>query len=182
MSGGHHAPQGTSERMRFLGLRVAVILAGTALPALAAECSLGALNAFNIPDMKVLTAETSAGYCRATGTVTTKGDGAPDGSARFEVRLPAVWKQKFFFYGVGGLAGSIPAQPDPEGVVAKGYAMAITDTGHQAGGTDAKWSLTAPGTPDRAKIADYYFRAAHNVTVAAKQLTAAYYGGRIESA
>jgi feruloyl esterase len=155
-------------------------LFGTAIAGYSAECAPQALAALNVPNLNVLTAATSSGYCRVTGTVTTRGEGAPDGSARFEVRLPDAWNGKFFFYGVGGLAGSIPGQPDAEGVVAKGYAMAVTDAGHQAGGTDARWALTAPGKPDRAKIADYYFRAAHAVTVAAKQLTAAYYGGKIQ--
>ena len=30
----------------------------------------------------------------------------------------------------------------------------ITDTGHQAGGTDASWALIAPGVPDEAKLSD----------------------------
>ncbi len=47
---------------------------------------------------------------------------------------------------------------------AKGYATAVTDTGHQAGGTDASWAITAPGVPDSAKVVDYYFRATHEVT------------------
>src|SRR5262249_23211900 len=68
------------------------------------------------------------------------------------------------------------------GATAKGYATAITDTGHQAGGTDASWAITAPGMPDSAKVVDYYFRATHLVTVAAKQLVQAFYQAPIKRA
>ena len=122
-------------------------------------------------------------YCRITGTVVTSGGGAPEGSARFDVRLPATWNGKFFFYGVGGLAGSIPAQYDSEGGLARGYAVAVTDAGHQGGNTDARWALTPSGKPDTAKVVDYYHRAAHSVTVAAKQLVEKYYdAGSIQKA
>ena len=88
--------------------------------------------------------------------------------------MPANWNGKFLFYGVGGLAGSVPPQYDSEGALPLGYAIAVTDTGHQAGGTDARWALTASGEPDQAKIIDYH-RAAHSVTVAAKALVLKYY-------
>ena len=50
----------------------------------------------------------------------------------------------------------------------KGYATAITDTGHLA--ANPNWEYTAPGTPDTPKVVDYYFRAVHDVTLASKQL------------
>jgi feruloyl esterase len=154
----------------------------SAVPLMAATCTTEAISALAVPNMKVesTTLVPPAGglpeYCRVSGTVTTTGEQAPDGSARFDVRLPANWNGKFLFYGVGGLAGSIPANYDSEHALPQGYAIAITDTGHQAGGTDARWALTPSGGPDQAKIADYYFRGAHSVTVAAKALVLKYYG------
>ena len=158
-----------------------ITLLWIALPAQAATCSVEAIAALAIPKMTVETATVvpaaapNPEYCRVAGAVTTTGEGAPDGSARFDLRLPASWNGKFLFYGVGGLAGSIPAQYDSEGALPQGYAIAVTDTGHQAGGTDARWAITASGEPDQAKIIDYYHRGAHSVTVAAKALVLKYY-------
>lgn len=126
-------------------------------------------------------------YCDVIGTLDTSGEGAPPGSAGFELRLPGNWNGKFLFFGVGGLAGStyadFSANPvDLAEALPKGYATAITDTGHLGGNTDASWALLAPNRPDRAKLADYYYRATHQVTVAGKQLVQIYYGRQIDRA
>jgi feruloyl esterase len=164
-------------------------LAGPAAQA-ATACDVGDIEALNIEGVTVVsaTAVAAAGvtpaYCDVIAQLNTTGWGAPDGSAGFEVRLPADWNKKFLFFGVGGLAGStyadLAASPfDEAEALPKGYATAITDTGHLAGNTDASWSLTAPGVPDQAKLTDYYFRATHEVTVAAKQLVAGFYAGTV---
>lgn len=164
-----------------------------ATPAQAAlACSVGALSDLQ-PGVTIVSATTVAAtatvpaYCDVTGSLNTSGAGAPAGSAAFELRLPAVWNNKFLFFGVGGLAGStygdFSANPvDLQEALPLGYATAITDEGHTAGNTDASWALLANGQPDRAKLADYYNRATHEVTVAAKALVAAYYGGAISYA
>ena len=41
---------------------------------------------------------------------------------------------------------------------------------------DASWILEAPGRPNDAKVIDYFYRAAHQATGAAKALVANYYG------
>jgi feruloyl esterase len=164
--------------------------AGLSGPAVAwgapADCSVAALSRLNIHGMTigdaVAKAEAAPAFCDVTGTVTTSGAGAPDGSARFEIKLPVQWNGKFLFWGVGGLAGGLypsATHADIVAATAKGYATAVTDTGHQGGMTDASWALTAPGQADDAKLTDYYFRAVHDVTVAAKQLVGAYYGAPI---
>jgi feruloyl esterase len=153
------------------------------------NCSVASLNSFGVTAVTVDTAvDVPAGggnpeFCDVTGTVTTTGGNAPDGSAGFELQLPSNWNHKFLFWGVGGLAGSTYADFAANPVdlfesLAKGYATAITDTGHQAGGTDAAWALESPGVADRAKLIDYYHRATHQVTVAAKALVRAFYGAQ----
>lgn len=179
---------------------VGALLCGVlgAAPAQAAlpNCTLAAVSAAAAPGMTITTAtDTPAGttpfphpeFCDVQGSLATTGFGAPNGSANFEVQLPGNWNGKFLFWGVGGLAGSTFADFSANPVdlfqsLVKGYATAITDTGHQAGGTDASWALTAPGVPDQAKLTDYYFRATHEVTAAAKQLVSSYYGGSIDHA
>ena len=47
----------------------------------------------------------------ADALLTSVRDLKPD-VALIDIRMPVNWNGKFFFYGVGGLAGSVPAQPD----------------------------------------------------------------------
>ncbi len=182
-------------RATLLGASVLASLAGWSAAATAAPlaCSMGALSGL-IGGVTINTAATvpvsttnPVAYCDVTGRLTTSGDGAPAGSAGFELRLPVNWNGKFLFFGVGGLAGStyadFSANPvDYVEALGKGYATAITDEGHTAGNTDASWALTATDTPAKAALTDYYDRATHEVTVAGKALVEAYYGAPISLA
>jgi feruloyl esterase len=90
--------------------------------------------------------------------------------------LPARWNQKFIFHGVGGLAGTMTSSANPADqqlFLPRGYATAITDTGHLV--ANPTWEYTAPGAPDMPKVIDYYYRAVHDVTLAAKTLVKSYY-------
>jgi feruloyl esterase len=147
-----------------------------------ADCNVPALNALQVPNMTVVSATIvsaaapNPAYCDIKGTVTTTGDGAEPGSANFEVILPQNWNGKFIFHGVGGLAGSLTSSANPADqaeFLARGYATAITDTGHLV--ANPTWEYTAPGTPDTPKVVDYFYRAVHDVTLAAKLLVKAYY-------
>src|SRR5262249_10139886 len=174
------------------GLVLAGLLIGAApANAVLPNCNPAALAGFGVADVTIAAAAdvpasgANPEFCDVLGTVRTTGFGAPDGSARFELKLPSPWNGKFLFFGVGGLAGSLSPAPHPVGFlesVPKGYATIITDTGHQAGGTDARWALTAPGVPDEAKLTDYFFRAAHQVTQAGKLLVQSYYQAPIARA
>ena len=46
--------------------------------------------------------------------------------------------------------------------------MILTDTGHVGDGSSASWTRLADGKPDTVKIVDFFYRAAHDVTVAGK--------------
>jgi len=175
--------------------------ASAALP----NCTASALNALGVNHVSVSAAiDTPAvgskpEFCDVFGAVVTAGNGAPQGSANFEMQLPANWNGKFYFKGVGGFAGAAfiafgaDNPVDASEALPKGYAIAISDTGHTGQGlnaadfagivTDARWALKADGTPDEAKITDYYFRATHDVTVAAKSLTEKFFDqGKIHEA
>lgn len=155
------------------------------------DCSVSSLNALRIPGLTVASADPVAttvdapSYCGVQATVVTRGEGAPDGSARVALQLPDVWKQRFFFMGVGGNAGTLtPAVNVTDRIQAlgKGYVTAITDTGHVGNGTDAGWVRTPDGKRDEAKIADFFYRAAHTATVAGKALAKAYYAEPVQRA
>ncbi len=160
----------------------AALLVGGTLAASPAQavpaCTAAAIGALGVPDVTVTSASgVSPAPCVVLGTVHTQGFGAPDGSARFQLTLPAAWNQKFVQFGQGGFAGSLSASTnagDPG--AASAYASAVTDTGHTAGDTDARWALIAPGVPDEAKLTDYYFRAVHEVAAASKEIVRRYYG------
>jgi hypothetical protein len=106
-------------------------------------------------------------FCRVAGTIKPTGDS----SIEFEVWMPSSgWNGKFQGIGNGGFAGSIGYAALAD-AVKQGYAAASTDTGHQAGGTDASWAL---GHPE--KIVDFGYRAIHEMTDKGKAIVAAYYG------
>lgn len=183
-----------SKRLLYVGSLVPLFFLQS-LPAAASmpNCTVNAIAALNVPDVTVSSAvdvpatATVPEFCEVIGTVRTHGFGAPDGSAGFRVRLPVAWNGKFLFQGVGGLSGSFNSSTngiDLALAMARGYATAITDTGHQSalGATDASFGLKPDGTPDRAKVFDYYFRATHEVTTASKQLVQAFFGSSIQRA
>lgn len=94
-----------------------------------------------------------------------------DSDIKIEVWLPlSGWNGKFQGQGNGGFAGSIGYEGMAIAVM-KGYATAGTDTGHSAQAVDARWAL---GHPE--KIADFGYRAIHEMTESAKAAIQAFYG------
>lgn len=104
-------------------------------------------------------------FCRVAATLRP----SSDSDIRIEVWLPAgTWNGKFQAVGNGGWAGAIPF-PSLANALARGYATAGTDTGHQ--GNSAAFAL---GHPE--KVTDMAYRAVHEMTLQAKALIAAFYG------
>ena len=94
-----------------------------------------------------------------------------DSEIKIEVWMPASgWNGKLESVGNGAWAGSISYR-DLATAVSAGYAAASTDTGHTE--TTAAFVV---GHPE--KLIDFAYRAIHEMTVAAKAIAAAYYGGR----
>ncbi|MBV9324136.1 MAG: tannase/feruloyl esterase family alpha/beta hydrolase [Chloroflexi bacterium] len=89
-----------------------------------------------------------------------------------EVWLPVDdWNGRFQGVGGGGLAGVISYSALAQ-AVRDGYATASTDTGHVGSMTgDALWAI---GRPDL--VADYGYRAVHEMTLKAKAVVEAFYG------
>ncbi|MFO1400177.1 MAG: tannase/feruloyl esterase family alpha/beta hydrolase [Steroidobacteraceae bacterium] len=106
-------------------------------------------------------------FCRVAGSIQP----SADSDIRFELWLPASgWNGRFMQTGNGGAAGSVVHSSLVE-PLARGYAVANTDTGHQGGMGDFAWAV---GHPE--KLTNYAHRAVHELTVAGKALTTAYYG------
>jgi hypothetical protein len=112
-----------------------------------------------LPDLKA--------FCRVAGIATP----SSDSNIKFEVWLPAAeWNGRLWGVGNGNFAGYMPYK-SLGAELAEGYAAVGTDTGHEAGPTDASWAI---GHPE--KLVDYGYRAVHEVTVRAKRIVAEFYG------
>jgi feruloyl esterase len=152
----------------------------------AESCTLDAFTGLKVPNFTVASANAAAAEgplparCVVEGAVATDGEGAGPNSARLRVQLPETWNGKLVFFGVGGLAGSLSPSANPHdfgSALGRGFATAITDTGHVGKNPfDADWILEAQGKPNEAKIVDYFYRAPHQATIAAKALVAGFYG------
>jgi feruloyl esterase len=117
----------------------------------------------NVPNPAVLSKLPA--FCRVLATLTP----SRDSDIKIEVWLPSAgWNGKLQSVGNGAWAGTIP-YPALAQAVLDGYAGAGTDTGHV--GNTARF---VPGHPE--KMIDYGYRAVHEMTVAAKAITAAFYG------
>lgn len=106
-------------------------------------------------------------FCRVRLTLTP----TADSDIKSEVWLPlSGWNGKYVGVGNGIWAGSL-SWAELGRNVARSYATAATDTGHVGNGLTAEWAV---GHPE--KLVDFGHRAVHVTTVAAKAVTAAFYG------
>ncbi len=106
-------------------------------------------------------------FCRVQAKLTP----TADSDIKIEVWMPAAgWNGKYRGLGNGGFAGTID-YPGLGAAVKEGYAAAGTDTGHSGSAVDAAWAL---GHPE--KVADFGYRAIHEMTVKAKAIVDAFYG------
>jgi Tannase and feruloyl esterase len=106
-------------------------------------------------------------FCRVVASVET----APQNQLQIEVWMPANnWNGRYLGRGNGGFAGSV-SYDQMAGAIEHRYATAGTDTGHSGRATDASWALHHPE-----KIADFGYRAIHQMTETAKAVIAAFYG------
>jgi len=102
--------------------------------------------------------------CRVSGFV--------DPQVGFEVRMPVRgWNGKLLVTGCSNLCGAVEIA-GMEDALARGYAAATTDMGHQSPDrSDAAWAWNNPTLET-----DFGHRATHVSTLAAKQLVSNYYG------
>jgi feruloyl esterase len=110
-------------------------------------------------------------FCRVVVEATP----SSDSSIKIEVWMPAEgWNGRLRGQGNGGFAGEIDYRRLGLAVQQK-YASAATDTGHSAGGTDARWALAHPE-----KVTDFGYRAIHEMTQIAKTVIHAFYGNNAQ--
>ena len=106
-------------------------------------------------------------------------DGRPYGIG-FELRMPEKWEQRFLFQGGGGMDGMIrPALGSSSGAdktpgLARGFAVAATDAGHQGSGPNPMADASF-GRDQQARI-DNAYRSIERVTEVSKELVRQFYG------
>ncbi len=160
-------------RRTFFALSLTVLLAPSVF-ADGAKCAALTGKSFGT-DIKLESATVVAATPQAPEHCDVRGVIAPE--ARFAVKLPTDWNQRFYMVGGGGYAGQLSLTQMNPGLQ-KGYATATTDTGHDAQKEPlATFANPGPNNPhaDR-KVLDYAYLAVHNTAVLAKQIIAAYYG------
>jgi pimeloyl-ACP methyl ester carboxylesterase len=157
---------------------LAIALLVSLAPAANAAQPCAALTKFVMPGHGVVIkkAQVVEGHCRVDGVIDerTGRDGKPYGIG-FAVALPANWNGRFLFQGGGGLNGSVVPPvggqyAGKESALARGFAIASTDSGHQSKGFDASFFQ------DQQASLDFLYQAVAEVTVVAKAIVAKHYG------
>jgi hypothetical protein len=115
-------------------------------------------------------------YCKADGMVNERtGTGGKTYGIGFAVALPENWNNRFLFQGGGGYNGSVrpplggAAAGDNPGL-ARGFAVASTDTGHTGATFDTTYNVDQQASLDFAQVA------VGRVAEIAKQIITQYYG------
>src|SRR5437763_8139994 len=158
-------------------MRIAFVIALTIGPALAGpimKCTELTAVSFG-SEVKIESAQVAAPggltpeYCDVRGTIWPE--------AKFALRLPAAWNNRFYMAGNGGTAGVISFAAMDNGV-RKGYATASTDTGHDAAKEPlATFGRMGPDNPNaERKVIDFGYLAVHETAVLAKKIIKGYYG------
>jgi feruloyl esterase len=150
-------------------LTICAIALTAALPADAANCE--SLATLNLPHATITAAQPipadnqRPAFCRIAATLRP----TADSDIKIEVWLPAAgWNGNLEANGNGGWSGSLSPNTLAAGL-RRGYATTMSNLGHE--GSSAEFAL---GHPE--KLIDFGYRAAHETTLAAKAIVAAYYG------
>ena len=116
-------------------------------------------------------ATTSGGtlpYCQIVAITSTDPQAGDKMFVAIDLPDPAFWNGRLLFTGNGGFAGR--ATPDTIHL-ALGYAVAATDTGHEAtSGTDGSWALNNPTA-----IKDFQYLGVHDSALLAQKILNGYY-------
>lgn len=119
-------------------------------------------------------------HCRVEGSIDQRtGRGGKPYAIGFAVALPPNWNGRFYFQGGGGLNGALlpPLGAQFAGetsALARGFAVASTDSGHQGSTFDAGF------LDDQEAALNFLYQANARVTVVAKQIVAQHYGRSAE--
>lgn len=147
----------------------------------ASQCA--ALTRFRIPGStleiqkaeRVAATATAPAHCKVEGTLEphTGRDNKPY-AIGFAVALPEEWNGRFLFQGGGGLNGSVNAPlgataAGERSALARGFAVASTDSGHRGAGFDSSFF------DDQQAALNFLYQAIGKVNTVARQLIVTHY-------
>jgi len=163
-------------------LAIAVIALGVRVASAAQPCAV--LTKFSVPGHRLVIRQAKeiaadakvSAHCRVDGVIDerTGRDGKTYGIG-FAVALPAQWNGRFLFQGGGALNGSVQppvggAYAGDRSALARGFAVASTDSGHQGAPFDGSFLA------DQQAALNFLYQAVAEVTVVAKAIVARHYG------
>jgi len=162
-------------RLLLISLLPFSLVLGSGGVAVAAQLPCESLSTLRVPNTTITLAQpvpaggsSLAGlpaFCRVAATLKP----SADSEIKMEVWMPASgWNGNLEANGNGGWSGSINPAALAAGLQ-RGYASAMSDLGHE--GSSASFAL---GHPE--KLIDFGYRAAHEMTVAAKAIITSHYG------
>ena len=120
-------------------------------------------------------------YCRLDGSIDRRvGAAGATYGIQFALALPENWNGRFLLQGGGGLNGSVQAPLGASAAggnpgLARGFAVASTDTGHQGRG-----NFDASFRQDQQASLDFAYAAIGRVAEVAKRIVAQHYGKAAE--
>jgi feruloyl esterase len=160
---------------RILMLAVAAACAGAQSASVAqTRCDISGLAPLNTDAVSIRAAAiVESGRCRIQASVSA----ARGSSIEFEVWIPVGWNGKLVVTGNGGYGNTLSVR-DMTDAVARGYAVAGGDTGHQGAPSDDL--LWGAGHPER--ITDWGSRSIHAITAPTRRIVEMATGRRIQRA
>jgi feruloyl esterase len=151
-----------------------LISAGAAVAAPVIDCATMAAKSFGA-DVKIESARAVAAAANLPAHCEVRGVIWPE--AKFVVKLPTAWNERFQMVGNGGWAGTISTAA-VDAAVRLGYASTSTDTGHDAQKEPgAIWALKSDSNPFALrKVVDHGYLSVHETALLAKKMIRTYYG------
>jgi feruloyl esterase len=151
-----------------------LICAGATVAAPVVDCAAMASKNFGA-DVKIESAAAVAATDNLPAHCEIKGVIWPE--AKFVVKLPTAWNERFQMVGNGGWAGTITTAA-VNAAVRLGYASTSTDTGHDAQKEPgAIFALKSDANPNALrKVVDHGYLAVHETALLAKKMIRTYYG------
>lgn len=121
-------------------------------------------------------ASTTAPHCLLTGMINQRtGAGGVSYGIGFELALPVDWNGRYLLQGGGGLNGSVrpaigPVAAGRNNALARGFAVASHDSGHQGSGFDESFHA------DQRAALDFAETSVRTVTLVTRDITTHFYG------
>ncbi|WJG09592.1 tannase/feruloyl esterase family alpha/beta hydrolase [Aliiglaciecola sp. LCG003] len=124
--------------------------------------------------------ENAPEYCEIIGSINERVSPVDEQNyaIKFHLRLPTTWNGRFYYSGGGGTDGNLGAANIP--VIAEGYALVSTDSGHDSATNFTELAGSYQFGFDPQARSDYGYNGPAQVTEKAKSITESFYQNPID--